>query len=214
MHVYMYVCIYIYIYIQSTNVVHVVNITLYDAVLYVYTYTHVYVYIYIYIYVYMYLCIHIHTYSMQRPAKLSHILRWHLRGPGTAPGRLHHSTVLSKVSFGRTETMLADLRTRAARVCWCKCTVCPARELLSCCLVALAAPAHRPIRRRPGAGRPRRRLPRRRVLSGVCVALTASVFLLLGLCVIVMHPVIYSSLLLCCYFCVWLVSLICCSVVY
>ena len=47
---------------------------------------------------------------------------------------------LSQAHFGRmetvlAETMLADLRARAALVCWCKCTCCTTRKLLSCFLV-------------------------------------------------------------------------------
>ena len=78
--------------------------------IYIYIYTHMYIYIYIYIYIdiYRYTCVYIYIYI-------------YVSGPRQPCS---------------AETMLADLRARAARVCWRMCTGCTTKSIHIVFLVA------------------------------------------------------------------------------
>ena len=102
---------------------------------------HVYIYIYIYIYlsISLSLCIYIYIYTythIQLPEPheiqgVGHAVQGQeeVRAGLVGAAGQHGHGLAAHIHLGRMETMLADLRTRAARVCSCKCTGCTTKKV-------------------------------------------------------------------------------------
>ena len=113
--IYTYTHLSLYIYIERERERERDNIYIY---IYIYIYTHIHVYIYIYIYIHICSLRHHHA---------QHLLR---RKVDAAEVVASERTVnVGRMETMSAETMLADLRARAARVSWCKCTGCTTKKV-------------------------------------------------------------------------------------